>query len=358
MKNIIKSILALTVMACFSSCADEQSLKFSEPAGTFAILSPQTGDAVILKPETPLNPGISLTWDAKDYGTPTEVTYTVQVDKAGDNFDTPVTLVQTTKTYATVTSEVLNGITNADGVKLIPFTQGGLEIRVKSTVGTTASQESFSKVVTYLVTPYSTDLPKLYLTGNFLNNSGYGANWTPANGVPVAASAYGKTDFQGFVNINEASYAFLFLPTTINFDNKFGDDGTFSGVLKAGGSDISGSGAGYYYVKADTTTLTYSLTKTSWGIIGAAVPGTGWGSSSALTYNATTKKWEKTMTLSAGEFKFRANDAWTLNLGGDSNADKSMDFDGPNLKVTTAGTYKVELNLSNPRAYSYTITLQ
>ncbi len=360
MKNIIKSILALTVMAFFSSCADEQSLKFSEPAGTFAILSPQTGDAVILKPETPLNPGISLTWDAKDYGTPTEVTYTVQVDKEGDNFDTPVTLVQTTKTYATVTSEVLNGITNADGVKLIPFTQGGLEIRVKSTVGTTASQESFSKVVTYLVTPYSTDLPKLYLTGNFLNNSGYGANWTPANGVPVAASAYAKTDFQGFVNINEASYAFLFLPTTVNFDNKFGDDGTFSGILKAGGSDISGSGAGYYYVKADTTTLTYSLTKTSWGIIGFATTGSdaGWNSSTAMTYNSTTKKWEITLPLSAGDFKFRANNAWTLNLGKDGNADGSMDFDGGNLSVAAGGTYKVELDLSKPRKYAYTATLQ
>jgi hypothetical protein len=80
-----------------------------------------------------------------------------------------------------------------------------------------------------------------------------------------------------------------------------------------------------------------------------------------MTYNPTSKKWEITLALSAGgnEFKFRANDGWDLNLGKDGNdADESMDFGGDNLSVTTAGTYKISLDLSNPRNYQYTVVLQ
>ena len=63
------------------------------------------------------------------------------------------------------------------------------------------------------------------------------------------------------------------------------------------------------------------------------------------------------MTAGGNEFKFRANDAWSLNLGADGgDADTSMDFDGGNLTVPAAGTYKIELDLSNPRNYSWTAT--
>lgn len=356
MKNIIKSILVLTVLACLSSCTDEQDLKYSTPEGSFAILSPQSGEGAILNPETPLNPGLSLTWAPMNYGSPTEVTYSVEVDKSGDNFDTPTLLTQTTNTYANVTSDLLNGAAVAVG--LSPFTQGGLEIRIKSTVGTTASQVTFSNVISYLVTPYTTDLPKIYVVGNFLNASGYGNDWTPANAVPLSASAFGATDYEGFVFMNQASFEYKFLPVNTSFEGDYGDDGSFAGALvQTAETNCLGSVAGYYFVKANTTTLTYSVTPSSWGIIGAATPN-GWGASTPLTYNATTKKWEKTIVMTAGEFKFRANDAWTINLGGDPDADDSMNFDGPNLSVTAGGTYKVELNLSNPRAYSYTVTLQ
>lgn len=35
-----------------------------------------------------------------------------------------------------------------------------------------------------------------------------------------------------------------------------------------------------------------------------------------------------------------------------------MNYDGPNLSVGAAGTYNVELDLSNPRAYTYSVTAQ
>nr|WP_294774030.1 SusE domain-containing protein [uncultured Flavobacterium sp.] len=350
MKNIVKSLLAVTLITGFASCTDEQDLRFLDNTAEFKILSPVSGEGVILNPETPTNPGLSLTWEDMDYGTPTEVTYTVQVDKSGDDFDTPIDLVSTSNTYATVTSDALNGASSAAG--LTPFVQGGLEIRIRATVGTTGSEEKFSDVITYLVTPYSTDLPKLAVPGNH-------QGWNPPTAPRVASSAFGETDYEGYIWL-DGGFKFVAPDPAGNFNwgnTDWGDDGSFSGVLaETGESDITAT-AGYYRVRANTTTLLYTVEPTTWGIVGAATPG-GWGSSTPLTYNSSTKKWEGVVTMSAGEFKFRANDAWTINFGGDPDEDGSMNYDGPNLSVDAAGTYNVVLDLSNPRQYTYSVTLQ
>ncbi len=350
MKNIVKSLLAVTLIAGFASCTDEQDLKFADNAGEFRILSPISGEGVVLSPDTPTNPGLSMTWEDMDYGTPTEVTYTVQVDKSGDDFDTPIDLISTTNTYVTVTSDALNGASAAAG--LVPFTQGGLELRVRATVGTTGSEEKFSDVITYLVTPYSTDLPKLAVPGNH-------QGWNPPTAPRIASSAFGETDYEGYMWL-DGGLKFVAPDPAGNFNwgnTDYGDDGSFSGILaESGESDIIAT-PGYYRVKANTTTLLYTIEPTTWGIVGAATPG-GWDNSTPLTYNSATQKWEGTMTLSAGEYKFRANNAWTINLGGDPDEDGSMNYDGPNLTVDAAGTYNVVLDLSNPRQYAYSVTLQ
>jgi hypothetical protein len=350
MRNIVKSLLAVTLITGFASCTDEQDLRFADNAAEFRILSPVSGEGVILSPETPTNPGLSMTWEDMDYGTPTEVSYTVQVDKSGDNFDTPIDLVTTTNTYVTVTSDALNGA--SVGAGLVPFTQGGLEIRVRSTVGTTGSEEKFSDVITYLVTPYSTDLPKLAVPGNH-------QGWNPPTAPRVASSGFGQTDYEGYIWL-DGGFKFVAPDPAGNFNwgnTDWGDDGTFSGVLaESGESDITAT-AGYYRVKANTTTLLYSIEPTTWGIVGAATPG-GWDNSTPLTYNSSTKKWEGTVALTAGEYKFRANNAWAINLGGDPDEDGSMNYDGPNLSVAAGGNYTVVLDLSNPRQYSYSVTAQ
>lgn len=365
MKKILKSVLTLTLASTMLvSCTDETNLLIASSKGEYAILSPSTGDAVQLSPSTPNNPGLAITWAKADYGTtPTVVNYTIEVDKSGDNFDTPLVLTSSTTTYANVSSEALN--TAALAIGLTPFEQGSMDIRISASIGAPASDVKLSNIINYLVTPYSTELPKLYVVGNFLNASGYGSDWTPANAVALSAPAFGSTNFEGFVNMDVANFEYKFLPTNTSFDGDYGDDGSFSGALKQEGeSNCVGTGANYYYVKANTTTLTYSIQPTQWAITGSATP-LGWPDNGVqdqnMTYNSTTKKWEITLALSAGgnEFKFRANDGWDLNLGKDGNdADTSMDFGGDNLSVTTAGTYKVELDLSSPRNYSYTATLQ
>lgn len=348
MKNIIKSILAITLMMGFASCEDEQDLLFSTPEASFEILSPVTGEGVVLAPDTPLNPALSLTWKDADYGTPTEVTYTVEVDKAGNNFAKAESVATTTKTYATIASSVLNGA--ALKVGLAPFTQGGLEVRVKASVGTTGSQPTYSNAITYLVKPYTTDLPKIGVPGNH-------QGWNPPTAPRLAASAFGEQDYEGYVWL-DGGHKFIAPDASGNFNwgnPDWGDDGSFAGVLKLTGESDCSATAGYYLVKADTKKLTYSEKQTTWSIIGNGTPG-GWGSDTAMTYNATTKKWTVTAVLSDQAapndgMKFRANNDWGLNYG-DTGADFSLNADGTNIS-TTAGTYLITLDLSNPRKYTY-----
>ena len=55
--------------------------------------------------------------------------------------------------------------------------------------------------------------------------------------------------------------------------------------------------------------------------------------------------------------KFRANGAWDINFG-DTKADELLDYNGDDIKVPTAGTYTVVLDLSKPGNYTYTLTKQ
>ena len=225
---------------------------------------------------------------------------------------------------------------------------------------------AYSNVITITITPYTTDLPKIAVPGNH-------QGWSPPTAPLMASSGFGQTNFEGYISL-DGEFKFLRPKADGTFDwdgdsADWGDDGTFSGVLLNTGETNCTATAGYYWVKANTATLTYSITPiTTWGIIGSATPG-GWDSSTPMTYNPTTKKWSIVVTLVDGEYKFRSNNIWDAgsvqyNLGGfqadkvgDDYAGESMSYGGANL-VVTAGTYLVELDLSNPRAYTYTLTPQ
>ncbi|WP_396149032.1 SusE domain-containing protein [Flavobacterium sp.] len=347
MKNKFKIVLIALLSMGFWSCEDEQELLFSTPSAEFAMLTPDAGTAVVLTPELGTNPALTVTWEDANYGTPTAVTYTVEIAETGTDFSDLIEAATTNNTTITWSVLELNGAAVAAG--LMPFEQGGLDIRVRANTGTTGSQPTYSDVRTVLITTYSTESPKLAVPGNH-------QGWNPPTAPRLASSGFGETDYEGFVWL-DGGYKFVGPDGSGNFNwgnTDWGDDGSFSGVLAETGESDCTATAGYYRVQANTSTLTYSTTPTFWGIIGAATPG-GWDNSTALTYNPTTMKWEGIVTMTAGEFKFRANNAWTINLGGDP---VEMSYDGSNLSVDAGGDYLVELDLSNPREYTYTLTAQ
>lgn len=147
--------------------------------------------------------------------------------------------------------------------------------------------------------------------------------------------------FTGYMYLNQNGFKFCTQP---NWDGtNYGAD--FNTAADAANITMTEE-AGYYKVDVDLESKSYVLTPiTTIGIIGSASPN-GWDSDVDMTYvpyNAETKAlgyWEaKDITLASGEIKFRANDDWAINWGGDVNA---LTQGGGNISVD-AGTYDIKL---------------
>lgn len=118
---------------------------------------------------------------------------------------------------------------------------------------------------------------------------------------------------------------------------------TFStGLSQGDGTNIKMATSGFYYVKADVAAGSLTATQTTtWGIIGPAQAG-GWDADTDMTWNADKGCWYAAgVTLTAGEMKFRANDGWDINVGGEFG---NLVENGENIAVE-AGTYDIELYL-------------
>ena len=147
--------------------------------------------------------------------------------------------------------------------------------------------------------------------------------------------------FTGYMYLNQNGFKFCTQPNWdgTNYGADFNTAGDAANITMT-------EPAGYYKIDVDLSAKTYTLIPiTTIGIIGSASPN-GWDSDVDMTYvpyNAETKElgyWEaKDITLASGEIKFRANDDWAINWGGDTNA---LTQGGDNISVE-AGTYDIKL---------------
>ena len=176
---------------------------------------------------------------------------------------------------------------------------------------------------------YSVGKPILYMKGDANGWDGY----------DYLAGDDG-VHFTGFMYLNQNGFKFTTAPDWSG--TGYGEN--FSTAPDAG-NIVMTEPAGYYKVDVDLSAQTYTLTPiTSIGIIGAAVPVTGWDSDQDLTYNVEERCWEiKDIKLNAGECKFRANDDWAMQWGYDgekfvySNNAPAVQF------IPEAGTYDIKL---------------
>jgi len=348
MKKIFKLLFLSLIIITVSSCDNEDmELLTISAKGSGEITAPETGFSQVLNPEEEsTNTALTLTWNPADYGVPTGITYNIEFAKEGTDFVDAYVAGSTSNTAYSWNISELNGAAVNTG--LAPFVEGGIDIRVIATVGSLGSTPQTSGVITVYVTPYTTDLPKISIPGNH-------QGWDPASAPLLAASAFGETDYIGYVWL-DGGYKFTGPNDVGNFDwtYNWGDDGSFTGILLANSeTNCNADVAGYYQVKADTEGLTYSTFATNWGLIGSGTPD-GWDSDQDMTYDADTQTLKVILELSADEIKFRANDDWALNYG-DTGADGSLEEGGDNIVVPSAGNYTVTLDLSNPRDYTYSL---
>jgi len=363
------SILGVFILALISlnSCKTEDDVVFITQDGNGPVLNlPDNGANIVLDINNQTSTATTVVWDEADYNVPTAVSYTLQLAISGTDFASPIDAGATTENYYIWTNEQLNDV-SVNNLSLVPFMSTDVDLRIKATIGE-GGETTYSNVVTLAITPYTTDLPKLAVPGN---HQGWNPSDLEVDYVPfLASSAFGESDYEGFVYL-DGEFKFV-EPNDVNvfeWGNKdWGDDGTFSGNLISDGEINLSATPGYYYIQANTDPNddgsepgTYNLQVTNWGVIGNATP-TGWDSDTDMTYNPDTKTWTLVLNLVPQQapdngLKFRANDDWGINMG-DTGADGTMEFNGDNIGIDTAGTYLITLDLSNPRAYTYSLELQ
>jgi hypothetical protein len=119
------------------------------------------------------------------------------------------------------------------------------------------------------------------------------------------------------------------------------------GVGTQNGANIPIPTAGKYLIHFDKVTGDYAFEEviefTTIGIIGSATAG-GWDTDTDLTKDGSNPNlWKANITLTDGEAKFRANDAWALSWGDTLFPSGIGILNGPNIPVT-AGQYLVTFN--------------
>jgi hypothetical protein len=143
--------------------------------------------------------------------------------------------------------------------------------------------------------------------------------------------------------------------TTGSWDVNWGSADFPAGVGTQNGENIPIPGALTYRIDFDKSTGEYLFSEiisfTAIGLIGAATPG-GWDTDTPLNRDAGNPDiWRGTVTMTDGEFKFRANNDWAINWGGTDFPVGVGVLNGDNI-VATAGDYLVTFNTATAE-YSF-----
>jgi len=177
--------------------------------------------------------------------------------------------------------------------------------------------------------------------------------WNPPD-VKLEYDQYSDV-FRGIVTLPDGEHKFRL---NNDWGTNWGDNGA-DGTMEEGGANIATT-AGIYIVTVDLNNLEYTLEPINyvWGIVGSGYNDWGNAGPDAMF----TRDWSQpfdeiwileNVTLLDGEIKFRANQDWGVNYG-DTGADGTLEEGGSNI-VTTAGTYTITLDFSNPNSPTYTI---
>ncbi|HMT72921.1 MAG TPA: SusE domain-containing protein [Chitinophagaceae bacterium] len=295
----------------------------------------------------------SLSWGKPDYGT-ARIKYELQYDSATKNFANPK-LIPIGDEVWTYSMTFLTANIMAQNSGVANGATGTVDARIKATVIGTG-QVSYSTTRQFSIRPTSMVL-YLWVAGDYQKFPPYAANlpagntwgWDPAS-APKIASTDG-VNYDGYIYVPAGGSGEFKLTSQADWNGtNYGSGG--AGLISATGGNLNWPAGTYFRVQVNTQALTWSATPiTTWGVIGDGTPGQ-WNTSTPLTFNTTTLLWTGSVTFNAGNFKFRANNGWDINLGGLQSA---MNYGGDNIPVTLTGARTVTLDLRNAPNYTYTV---
>ena len=351
MKKLSILLLSIFCIAALASCDKGEMGPVANTTNPSSpdITSPSSGESFAMSQDNSEDTLMTIQWTEPDYGFSSAPTYTVEMGVTGNDFSDPMEIATVQQTSLPVITSDLNNMLLSAGFQAEQ--SHSLQLRIVASISDSVSK-AISETVDISITPYTVEInyPKIYVPGSYQDASGYTSNWSPAD-APALYSVESNDQYEGYVHMANSGNEFKFTRERNWADGDWGDDGA-DGTLDPGGANIALSNSGYYKMNVDLNGMTYSITNTQWGVIGSATAN-GWDSDQDMSYDPQTKVWTVTLDLTAGEMKFRANDAWDLNYG-DSDGDGDLEAGGSNIPVDEAGNYTITLNLSEA-PYTYTL---
>ncbi|CAN5277835.1 hypothetical protein BH23BAC3_BH23BAC3_31730 [soil metagenome] len=347
MKKLLLSTLAIGLLI-FTACEDSVGPTVQTDGDVPVVTSHSGGESYVLTEDQADEELFTLSWDAPNFGFPAAITYYIEMDVAGTDFEEPVRLVETNQTSVSLTVTQVNSQLISAGIPA--GIEAEIPMRIRAHINDSVP-DRISETFVLGLTPYdvSIEFDEIYVPGGYQAASGYTNDWSPADAPPLTSE--GNDQYEGYVYFANDGSEFKFTDER-SWDLNWGDDGA-DGTLQQNGENIDMENAGYYKINVNLNNLTYEYLRTEWGLIGDATAG-GWDADQDMEYDPEDKVWRITSDLTAGEMKFRANDDWELDYG-DNMGDGTLEEGGDNIPVDEAGNYTVELNLGE-FPYSYTVT--
>jgi hypothetical protein len=389
MKNILNSICAAIILIGIISCEDTRDPNVS-PNGFELRKDATVTSPSVLTQATATDIFGKFEWDSANNGPATVSSYTLQVfDHNDTSLSNPVEytgnglVISPTSRKATLTVAEFNTLLN--GLPTFKCSEMDVDVRIKSVLGINPNPYiQYSNPINVKVTAYSLKLPLLAFVK---------AGNTPSTEPRIAASTpTSNTDYVGYMYLEPGNYKFYQPDACQDFTTPtiYGGGGTAGSLSSATSApSIAVATAGHYLVKANLSNNTYTLTPfTTFGVFGTATrSGLGTGFQVPFDYDAATKTWTKEMDLIRGKkFKFKSN-LWTGTLvvpplpnppyaPGTASSSVSIlgktatpfsleenstagqgDITVPGTDDGTRDKYKIELDVSKPRNYTYKLTI-
>ncbi|MBN2756625.1 MAG: SusE domain-containing protein [Bacteroidales bacterium] len=319
-KNILIYISLIGIFGFFA-CEKEETRAILDPSPTAPTLAdmPVT---IVLDRDNATDTIIFAGNDA-NFGFDALVTYTLQADIEGNDFENAINISTNYSNNFEITVSNFNS-------KLLDLIKedisSDIEIRVVAGVDGEID-DVYSDVYSVAITPYG--LPRLDINIDGVTSQ-------------KIQSAAGDGKYVGFIKFEAGA---TFTMTDPDAGVTYGGNGT---IISDGGPAITVVEAGWYKLEADINALTMNNGKYLVGIVGVV---NGWGAPDiAMDYDVDGKFWYKdAIVMPDGGFKFRHNEDWgnEFNLGVDDNTNPDL----TNLRnhgasqdiVLTAGTYDIKL---------------
>lgn len=358
------------------ACADDAKLMITANPAAPVLNSPSMATTAYNKDSAAYvlsmdSTGIAETFTGTDanYAVNTPVTYSLQIDKTGNNFANAQIITNSTKdTLAVTVVQLYNLITNPTGLNATVGIKTSFDVRIMTTIGANL-QTLYSNVKTIKINPLPSLKPFTMVTPNLWYIIGLGDGGWHYDAAHIGVSMFPLSVVSGnaYSSAGDGTFTYTGYFQAANgfkiVSGKASDMGTWT--VQWGSSDgkltpvfENGSSQNFFVPADGYYTITLNSIANTMSIVATTAPANsyapmamsgdfnGWSSTAnpASAFLATNNhQWYATVTITAaGGIKFNSN-GWA-NSWGDTTFPVGIGTNnGPNIPIV-AGTYTALFN--------------